>query len=79
MMDDVTNNTPVRRQGCDTHPWRQRYYPRARCAANVTPPARSSQGVMWPQRHLQGSLAGKSPAISCNAFQAINAGVSCQF
>lgn len=20
MMDDVTNNTPVRRQGCDTHP-----------------------------------------------------------
>ncbi|HGB3762921.1 TPA: hypothetical protein ACIVDD_001230 [Salmonella enterica subsp. enterica serovar Enteritidis] len=51
-------NTPVRRQGGVSHPCRQRYYPRARCAANVTPPARSSQGVMWPQSHLQGSLAG---------------------
>ncbi|EGO7128650.1 hypothetical protein IU993_003872 [Escherichia coli] len=79
MMDVVTINTPVRRLGCDTHPWRQRYYPRARCAANVTPPARSSQGVMWPQSHLQGSQAGKSSAMACNAFQAINASVCCQF
>ncbi|HIA9183972.1 TPA: hypothetical protein ACWSSN_003262 [Escherichia coli] len=72
-------NTPVRRQGCDTQPRRQRYYPRARCAANVTPPARSSQGVMWPQRHLHDSLAGKSPVMSCNAFQAISTSASCPF
>ncbi|HGV2391562.1 TPA: hypothetical protein ACNCFH_003718, partial [Escherichia coli] len=27
--------------------------------ANVTPPARSSQGVMWPQSHLQGVMQEK--------------------